>query len=89
MNTGIQDMINLSWKLAMVLRNEASPELLKTYDEERLPIIRNVLRRTEALTDAIGSQNHIIRTIYNHVAPLIVQSEIVENSSATTMSQIG
>ena len=37
-NTGIQDAHNLAWKLAMVLRGEAGPELLDTYDAERRPV---------------------------------------------------
>lgn len=36
-NTGVQDAHNLAWKLAMVLRGEAGPELLDTYEAERLP----------------------------------------------------
>jgi putative polyketide hydroxylase len=36
-NTGIQDAHNLAWKLAAVLRGQASPALLDTYDEERRP----------------------------------------------------
>ena len=36
MNAGIQDMINLSWKLAMVLNGRARPELLDTYQSDRL-----------------------------------------------------
>jgi hypothetical protein len=37
-NTGIQDAHNLAWKLALVLRGEASPALLSTYDAERRPV---------------------------------------------------
>ncbi|HVG54336.1 MAG TPA: FAD-dependent monooxygenase [Vicinamibacterales bacterium] len=37
-NTGIQDAHNLAWKLAMVLRKEAGPDLLDTYDAERRPV---------------------------------------------------
>ncbi|GLB41779.1 putative FAD binding domain containing protein [Lyophyllum shimeji] len=46
MNTGIQDSFNLGWKLALVLRNLASPPLLETYSEERIPVIREMLSRT-------------------------------------------
>jgi 2-polyprenyl-6-methoxyphenol hydroxylase-like FAD-dependent oxidoreductase len=38
MNSGIQDAYNLGWKLGLVLSGEATPDLLDTYDEERLPI---------------------------------------------------
>jgi hypothetical protein len=37
-NTGIQDAHNLAWKLAMVLRGDAGPDLLDTYDTERRPV---------------------------------------------------
>ena len=36
-NTGVQDAHNLAWKLAMVLRGAAGPELLSTYEPERRP----------------------------------------------------
>ena len=37
MNTGVQDVHNLSWKLAAVLRGEAGDSLLDTYHAERQP----------------------------------------------------
>ena len=37
-NTGIQDAHNLAWKLAAVLRGQAGPGLLDTYQAERYPI---------------------------------------------------
>jgi 2-polyprenyl-6-methoxyphenol hydroxylase-like FAD-dependent oxidoreductase len=50
MNTGIQDMINLSWKLAMVMNGQAPPALLDTYEADRLPVMRGVLFKTDNLT---------------------------------------
>ncbi|MFI8768150.1 FAD-dependent monooxygenase [Streptomyces sp. NPDC053792] len=38
MNTGIADAHNLAWKLALVLRGPAAPNLLDTYDAERRPV---------------------------------------------------
>ena len=37
-NTGVQDAHNIAWKLAAVLKGEAGPGLLDTYDAERRPI---------------------------------------------------
>ena len=34
-NGGIQDVDNLGWKLALVLRGEAAPSLIESYDTER------------------------------------------------------
>lgn len=39
-NTGVADAHNLAWKLAAVLKGQATPELLTTYDVERQPIGR-------------------------------------------------
>lgn len=44
LNVGIQDAVNLGWKLASVLRGTASEALLDTYERERRPV-GEVLRR--------------------------------------------
>ncbi len=50
LNTGVQDAVNLGWKLAQVV-NEISPEsLLDTYHAERHPVAARVLRTTMAQT---------------------------------------
>ena len=48
LNTGVQDAVNLGWKLAQVV-NRTSPEsLLDTYHAERHPVAARVLRNTMA-----------------------------------------
>ncbi|MFI1070626.1 FAD-dependent monooxygenase [Streptomyces puniciscabiei] len=44
MNTGLQDAANLSWKLAAVVTGHAEPALLDSYQAERHPVGRAVLR---------------------------------------------
>jgi 2-polyprenyl-6-methoxyphenol hydroxylase-like FAD-dependent oxidoreductase len=57
MNSGIQDAYNLGWKLGLVLAGNATPGLLDTYEEERLPIASWLLditsERLGAVLDAI------------------------------------
>lgn len=48
MNTGIQDAVNLAWKLAAAVRGEAAPGLLESYDAERRPVGEEVVGRTTA-----------------------------------------
>ncbi|MFF1924903.1 FAD-dependent monooxygenase [Streptomyces sp. NPDC058221] len=48
LNTGIQDAWNLGWKLAAVVRGEASDELLDTYHSERHPVGEGVCMNTRA-----------------------------------------
>jgi len=49
MNTSIQDAANLGWKLAATVQGWAPPGLLDTYQAERHPVGRQVLRNTNAL----------------------------------------
>ncbi|MGW7255664.1 FAD-dependent monooxygenase [Streptomyces sp. NPDC054834] len=44
MNTGLQDAANLGWKLAQVVHGHAPEALLDTYQAERHPVGRSVLR---------------------------------------------
>lgn len=47
MNTGMQDAVNLAWKLAAVIGGRANPRLLHTYQLERKPVVKNVIRMTD------------------------------------------
>ena len=62
LNTGVQDAVNLGWKLAQVVRGTSSDGLLDTYNAERHPVGARVLRNsmaqmalsgTDARTDAL------------------------------------
>jgi 2-polyprenyl-6-methoxyphenol hydroxylase-like FAD-dependent oxidoreductase len=56
---GVQDAVNLGWKLAQVV-NETSPEsLLDTYHAERHPVAARVLRNTMAQTALLRSDERI------------------------------
>jgi 2-polyprenyl-6-methoxyphenol hydroxylase-like FAD-dependent oxidoreductase len=48
LNTGVQDAVNLGWKLAAVVRGEAGADLLDTYQKERHPVAARVLQNTRA-----------------------------------------
>lgn len=47
-NTSIADSYNLAWKLKAVLGQEAGPQLLATYQDERGPIARQIVERAFA-----------------------------------------
>jgi hypothetical protein len=87
MNTGIQDMINLAWKLALVIRKQAPETLLDTYEKERLPVIRNVLRKTEKITNMMGSTNPLVQLLIYSFTPLLERIRRVKNSIPIRISQ--
>lgn len=88
MNTGMQDMFNLGWKLARLVRGEAPMALLDTYEAERLPVIRDVLFGTEKLTDGMASTNPVRRALVDHVGPWLGSREIVQEHATARMSQV-
>ena len=48
LNTGVQDAVNLGWKLAQVVRRTSPDSILDTYHAERHPVAARVLRNTMA-----------------------------------------
>jgi 3-(3-hydroxy-phenyl)propionate hydroxylase len=48
LNTGVQDAVNLGWKLAQVVRRTSPESLLDSYHAERHPVGARVLRNTMA-----------------------------------------
>lgn len=48
LNLGLQDALNLGWKLAAQVRGWAPPGLLDSYEAERAPVSRRVLMHTRA-----------------------------------------
>ncbi|HEY2796121.1 MAG TPA: FAD-dependent monooxygenase [Micromonosporaceae bacterium] len=53
-NTSIQDAYNLAWKLAYVLRGDAGPALLDSYDPERAPIGKQIVLRANKSIEEFG-----------------------------------
>src|SRR5215213_6779226 len=59
LNIGVQDAVNLGWKLAQVLNGTSPESLLDTYHEERHPVGARVLRNTMAQTALLRSDERI------------------------------
>jgi 2-polyprenyl-6-methoxyphenol hydroxylase-like FAD-dependent oxidoreductase len=60
MNAGIADAMNLSWMLAGVLKNWASPAILDCYEAERLPITEQVSRYAMDTSSALAKQRGVV-----------------------------
>ncbi|HET6774507.1 MAG TPA: FAD-dependent monooxygenase [Acidimicrobiales bacterium] len=73
MNTGIQDAWNLGWKLALVVGGTADPALLDSYEAERQPVARDVLRLTDRAFRIATSTRRIHRIARTRVAPWLAR----------------
>jgi 2-polyprenyl-6-methoxyphenol hydroxylase-like FAD-dependent oxidoreductase len=74
LNTGVQDAVNLGWKLAQVV-NRTSPEsLLDTYHAERHPVAARVMRNTMAAV-ALRRPDERTKALRDTVAELLSLDE--------------
>jgi 2-polyprenyl-6-methoxyphenol hydroxylase-like FAD-dependent oxidoreductase len=59
LNIGVQDAVNLGWKLAQVVKETSPESLLDTYHAERHPVAARVLQNTMAQTALLRSDERI------------------------------
>lgn len=72
MNTGIQDAINLGWKLASVIRGERGDELLDSYTIERHRVGENLLKSTDRMFEMMATTNPLYLYLRNTFVPWII-----------------
>jgi 2-polyprenyl-6-methoxyphenol hydroxylase-like FAD-dependent oxidoreductase len=87
MNTGMQDAINLAWKLAMVSRGEAAPSLLESYSPERSAVGDMVLRNASLLTNMAALTGRAAQSARDAVLHFLLGLHVVRARLATTMSE--
>jgi 3-(3-hydroxy-phenyl)propionate hydroxylase len=74
LNTGVQDAVNLGWKLAQVVQRTAPESLLDTYQAERHPVAARVLRTTMAQV-ALMRPDDRIEALRDTVSELLSMDE--------------
>ncbi len=88
MNTGIQDAVNLAWKLAMVCGDRAGTELLDTYETERRPVAQEVVRAAHRLTSLATMHGRVRRAVRNAALGLAGQLPPVPRTMAENLSEL-
>src|SRR5204862_3172067 len=87
LNTGVQDAVNLGWKLAEVVKRTSPESLLDTYHTERHPVAARVLHNTMASV-ALGRQDERTKALHGVVAELLGMDE-PRRRFAAEMSGLG
>jgi len=81
MNTGIQDAANLAWKLDAVLGG-APDDVLDTYQSERHPIGKRVLRQSGLMARGVTLHPRIARRLRDLLAPRLLRLPRVRDAVA-------
>jgi len=71
MNTGIGDAVNLSWKLAAVLKGGATQKLLDTYEPERIAFARRLVATTDRGFVVVTKRSTLARLVRRRIVPLV------------------
>src|SRR3984957_19978438 len=74
LSLGVQDAVNLGWKLAQVVKGISPESLLDTYHDERHPVAARALRYTMAQT-ALQRQDERSKAVVEMVSELAVMDE--------------
>lgn len=72
MNTGINDAINLAWKLAAVLKSKAADSLLDSYALERQTFARKLVDTTDKLFSLVTSEGNFADFVKTRIAPIFM-----------------
>jgi 2-polyprenyl-6-methoxyphenol hydroxylase-like FAD-dependent oxidoreductase len=74
LNTGVQDAVNLGWKLAQVVKRTSPDSLLDTYHAERHPVAARVLRDTIAQSSLLLADERV-KTLGDTISELLSMDE--------------
>jgi 3-(3-hydroxy-phenyl)propionate hydroxylase len=74
LNIGVQDSVNLGWKLAQVVKETSPVSLLDTYQAERHPVGARVLQNTMAQR-ALGATDERTRALRGLLAKLLAMDQ--------------
>jgi hypothetical protein len=75
LNTGVQDAVNLGWKLAQVVNRTSPDSLLDTYHSERHPVAERVLGKTMAQVALMRPADTRLEALRDTVADLLSMDE--------------
>jgi 2-polyprenyl-6-methoxyphenol hydroxylase-like FAD-dependent oxidoreductase len=75
LNTGVQDAVNLGWKLAQVVKATSPESLLDTYHAERHPVAARVLRNTMAATALLRRADERSKALGDTMSELLKMDE--------------
>jgi 2-polyprenyl-6-methoxyphenol hydroxylase-like FAD-dependent oxidoreductase len=89
MNTGLQDAANLGWKLAAAAQGWAGEDLLDSYESERHPVGRLVLRSSGAIIRMAMIRSRAGRLARNVLGAAALRLPPVAHKAAGTLSGIG
>ncbi|MGP4010795.1 FAD-dependent monooxygenase [Streptomyces sp. 4N124] len=89
MNTGLQDAANLGWKLVAAVQGWAPAGLLDTYQAERHPVGKAVLRSSGGLVRLARAQSPVLRAVRTLVSAFVNVARPAQRKALAQISGLG
>jgi 2-polyprenyl-6-methoxyphenol hydroxylase-like FAD-dependent oxidoreductase len=89
LNLGLQDAVNLGWKLAAVLSGWSPPELLDSYQAERRPLAVKALRRAERTARHLGGASVAASLLRRTVLSGLLGTSPLRQAAASDLAGLG
>ncbi|MBI2810081.1 MAG: FAD-dependent monooxygenase [Candidatus Melainabacteria bacterium] len=86
LNTSVQDAYNLAWKIALVHQGLSRDDLLDSYEAERYPVAKSVLRTTTFMTFLMTSR--LLQGLLSSLFSLFLGSKFFQRRFTRTMSEL-
>lgn len=87
MNTGISDALNIAWKLAAVLKGNASTNLLDTYEPERIKFAQKLVSTTDKAFQIMANSRTVKNFVIPFFAPKLLRFNVLKKLMFKTISQ--
>lgn len=78
LNVGIQDAMNLGWKLVAEMHGWGVPGILDSYEAERRPVAARIIKATDVATYAMTTASPRLRRVRGVVAPIALSTPHVQ-----------
>ena len=88
MNTGIQDAFNLGWKLSGVLDELLSPSVLDSYNAERHPVAKGLIKGTDIAYRGVLHPTEWRQRATRWIGPYLMRSQHVQRFMRETLEEL-
>ena len=87
MNTGMQDAVNLAWKIAFILKGHGSELLLDSYEIERRPVAKHIIKLSGKLLHMGTTRNKYLIAIRDFLLPKLSRIPFIQKKFAANLSE--
>jgi 2-polyprenyl-6-methoxyphenol hydroxylase-like FAD-dependent oxidoreductase len=88
MNTGMQDAINLAWKLVLAIKHKGNKKLLDSFETERRPVAKTLITNASKATNIMLSNNPLYMLVRKFIFPRLLGMKSFKAAMSTAIAEV-